>query len=255
MSQRPQFLLPEWQAPPGVRALSTTREGGVSQPPWNGLNLGMHVGDAREAVDSNRRRLREAADLPAEPHWLEQVHGIAVADLDAADATRKADAAVSSQLGRVCVVMTADCLPVVLASQDGAAVAVAHAGWRGLAAGVLEATLETVRSKIAVGTSVQAWLAPAIDAANFEVGEDVRSAFIAFDSRAADAFTRNAQQRWQCDLYQLARQRLIRAGVDRISGGDCCTYAQETRFFSHRRDVQHRGLATTGRMATLVWRT
>jgi YfiH family protein len=255
MSQRPQFLLPEWQAPPGVRAVSTTREGGVSQPPWNGLNLGTHVGDAREAVDSNRRRLREAAALPAEPHWLEQVHGIAVADLDAADATRKADAAVSSQPGRVCVVMTADCLPVVLASQDGAVVAVAHAGWRGLAAGVLEATLDAMWCRVPAGTHVQAWLAPAIGAQNFEVGEDVRSAFLAIDSRAADAFTRNAQQRWQCDLYQLARQRLIRAGVDHISGGGYCTYAQEARFFSHRRDVQHRGLATTGRMATLVWRT
>jgi polyphenol oxidase len=255
MSQRPQFLLPEWQAPPGVRALSTTREGGVSQSPWDTLNLGTHVGDAREAVESNRRRLRDAADLPAEPHWLEQVHGIVVADLDAADATSQADAAVSSKQGRVCVVMTADCLPVVLASQDGAVVAVAHAGWRGLAAGVLEATLETMRGKLAAGARVQAWLAPAIGAQNFEVGEDVRSAFLAFDSHAADAFTRNAQQRWQCDLYQLARQRLIRAGIDRISGGVYCTYAQDARFFSHRRDVQHRGLAATGRMATLVWRT
>jgi polyphenol oxidase len=252
---RPQFLLPEWQAPAGVRVLSTTRGGGASASPWNSLNLGTHVGDARESVDANRRRLREAAGLPAEPLWLEQVHGIAVADADAADASPQADAAVSCTPGRVCGVMTADCLPVVLASGDGAVVGVAHAGWRGLACGVVEATVEKMRSKVPAIASLQAWLAPAIGAANFEVGDDVRSAFVAFDAQAADAFTPNAQGRWQCDLYRLARQRLVRAGVDRISGGGHCTYAEEASFFSHRRDVQHRGAKATGRMATLIWRT
>lgn len=255
MSDHPSLLLPEWEAPPGVRALSTTRQGGVSLPPWDSLNLGAHVGDARESVEGNRGRLCDAAGLPAEPHWLEQVHGIAVADLDQADEGRRADAAVSSKAGRVCVVMTADCLPVVLASSDGAVVGVAHAGWRGLASGVVEATLACMRSKVRAGTPLQAWLGPAIGAAHFEVGEDVRAAFLADDPLAVDAFARNAQERWQCDLYRLARQRLARAGVDRITGGDRCTYAEEGDFFSHRRDVQHRGLDATGRMATLIWRT
>jgi polyphenol oxidase len=253
MTLRPQLLVPEWHAP-GVRALSTTRQGGVSPPPWESLNLGAQVGDAGERVAANRRRLREAEGLPSEPHWLEQVHGIAVVDLDAADSITRADAAVSSTPGRVCAVMTADCLPVVLAGDDGAVVGVAHAGWRGLALGVIEATLELMRGK-APGARIQAWLGPAIGAANFEVGEDVRAAFLSADSAAATAFLPNAQGRWQCDLNLLARQRLRRAGVDRISGGTHCTYAQEARFFSHRRDVQHRGLAATGRMATFIWRT
>jgi polyphenol oxidase len=255
MSLAPLFLLPEWQAPPGVRALSTMRRGGVSAPPRDSLNLGAHVGDDREAVAANRRRLRDAAGLPAEPQWLDQVHGIDVADLDHEDCGPCADAAVSSRPGRVCVVLTADCLPVVLASSDGAVVAVAHAGWRGLAAGVVEAALDAMRSKVAAGTTLQAWLAPAIGAAHFEVGNDVRSAFLAADERAAEAFSGNAQGRWQCDLYRLARQRLNRAGVERICGGGRCTYAEEGDFFSHRRDVQHRGRTATGRMATLVWRT
>lgn len=255
MSLRPSFLLPEWQAPPGVRALSTLRDGGVSPAPWNTLNLGAHVGDDPEAVQANRRRLREGAGLPVEPQWLGQVHGIAVADLDAPDPGLRADAAVSSRPGRVCVVMTADCLPVVLASIDGAVVGVAHAGWRGLAAGVVEATVDAMRGKVPAATPLQAWLAPAIGAANFEVDDDVRSVFLAADGQAAPAFARNAAGRWQCDLYGLARQRLHRAGVERISGGGHCTYAEADRFFSHRRDVQHRGLDATGRMATLVWRT
>jgi hypothetical protein len=151
--------------------------------------------------------------------------------------------------------MTADCLPVVLASTDGTVVGAAHAGWRGLAAGVIEATLDAMRRRSPAGSTFQAWLAPAIGAANFEVGDDVRAAFVAADAQAADAFTPNAQRRWQCDLYRLARQRLARAGVERVSGGSHCTYAEEDCFFSHRRDVQHRGLAATGRMATLIWRT
>lgn len=255
MGERPHLLLPEWQWPPGVRALSTTRAGGVSAPPWDGLNLGTHVGDAPAAVAANRHRLRAAAELPAEPHWLEQVHGIAVADLDEAQPARQADAAICSRPGRVCVVMSADCLPVVLASCDGAVVGVAHAGWRGLAAGVIEATLDAMRSKLPAGTALQAWLAPAISAGNFEVGDEVRAAFLAGDARASDAFARNAEGRWQCDLYHLARQRLRRAGIDPISGAVECTYAEAGRFFSHRRDVQHRAAQATGRMASLIWRT
>jgi polyphenol oxidase len=255
MEPRPQLLPAEWQAPPGVHAVSTLRSGGTSPAPWNSLNLGAHVGDSPGAVEANRRLLRDAAGLPAEPQWLEQVHGIAVAEVDAAAAATRADAAISARPGHVCVVMTADCLPVVLASTDGAIVGAAHAGWRGLAAGVVEATLEAMRRRSPAGTTFQAWLAPAIGPANFEVGDDVRAAFLAADPQAADAFTSNAQRRWQCDLYRLARQRLARAGVDRISGGSHCTYAEDGSFFSHRRDVQHRGLEATGRMATLIWRT
>jgi len=255
MEPRLQLLPAEWQAPPGVRAVSTLRTGGTSLAPWDSLNLGAHVGDSRESVEANRQRLANVAGLPAEPHWLQQVHGIAVADLDADRPGATADAAVTARPGRVCAVMTADCLPVVLASSDGAVVGAAHAGWRGLAAGVVEATLEAMRRRSPAGATFQAWFAPAIGAANFEVGEDVRAAFLAADPRAADAFTPNAQRRWQCDLYALARQRLLRAGVDRISGGSHCTYAEAGSFFSHRRDVQHRGLAATGRMATLIWRT
>jgi len=254
MEPRPQLLPAEWQALPGVHAVSTLRTGGTSPAPWNSLNLGAHVGDSPGAVDANRRLLRDAAGLPGEPHWLDQVHGVSVADVDAAGPGTRADAAVSTSPGRVCVVMTADCLPVVLASTDGAIVGAAHAGWRGLAAGVVEATLEAMRRRSPAGTIFQAWLAPAIGAANFEVGDDVRAAFLAVDPQSAGAFTPNAQRRWQCDLYLLARQRLARAGVDRISGGSRCTYAEEDSFFSHRRDVQHRGLKATGRMATLIWR-
>jgi len=253
--RRAQFLLPEWQWPPGVRVLSSQRQGGVSAAPWESLNLGAHVGDAREAVEANRRRVREAGGLPTEPHWLEQVHGNDVADLDAGTVTGRADAAISAVPGRVCVVMTADCLPVVLASADGAVVGVAHAGWRGLAAGVIEATAHAMRTKVPPAAPLQAWLAPAIGPAHFEVGDEVRDAFVAVDAAAARAFARNAKARWQCDLYALARQRLQRAGVHAISGGGHCTYAEEDAFFSHRRDVQHRGLAGTGRMATFIWRT
>lgn len=266
-----QWLRPEWPAIPGVQALSTTRTGGLSAAPYASLNLGAHVADDAAAVQANRQRLRAAAGLPAEPVWLTQVHGIAVADLDSAahdaaaqgaadlDAAKSqpwtADAAVTTRPGRICAVLTADCLPVLLASQDGAAVAAIHAGWRGLAAGVIESALALMRSKAGAGAAIHAWLGPAISAAHFEVGEEVRAAFLRHDAAADAAFTSNSSGRWQCDLYQLARRRLQAQGISSIFGGGHCTYADEHRFFSHRRDVQHRGLAGTGRMATLIWRT
>jgi hypothetical protein len=215
----------------------------------------MHVGDDPDAVAANRWRLAVAAGIK-EPAWLTQVHGHVVAVLDeAAPAIPDADAAITTRAGVVCAVMTADCLPVVLSSVDGAVVGVAHAGWRGLAAGVIESTVHAMRARAAQGVALQAWLAPAISAAHFEVGDEVRAAFLHHDAAAAGAFTPNARNRWQCDLYALARQRLQRAGIDAVTGGECCTYADEHRFYSHRRDVQHRGLAGTGRMATLIWRT
>ncbi|MDE2138547.1 MAG: peptidoglycan editing factor PgeF, partial [Gammaproteobacteria bacterium] len=197
----PQLLLPEWPAPPRVRAAFTLRGGGVSRPPFDSLNLGAHVGDAPAAVAENRRRVRAALDLPSEPAWLEQVHGARVADLDAPGGTAApADAVLTRAAGRVCAVQVADCLAVLLAARDPAAVAVAHAGWRGLAAGVLEATVSALGG--AAG-GLMAWLGPAISARHFEVGEEVRAAFLASDPDAGGAFVTNARGRWQCDLAAL----------------------------------------------------
>lgn len=242
---------------PGVQAVSTTRAGGESSAPYQRLNLGDHVGDATATVQANRSKLREAALLPREPAWLKQVHGFAVADLDAIDSSASivADAAVASLPGRICAVMTADCLPVLLCAADGSAVAAVHAGWRGLASGVIEAAVQALRAKVPAGASIHAWLGPAISRGHFEVGDEVREAFLQKDPAAASAFTANASGRWQCDLYALARQRLQGRQVTSIRGGQFCTYADESRFYSHRRDVQHRGLAGTGRMASLIWRT
>ena len=245
-----------WRAPPGVQALITMRAGGVSAAPMDALNLATHVGDVPEAVQENRRRLRAAAGLPQEPRWLRQVHGIEVADLDApaAGSGLEADAAVTTRAGTVCAVLTADCLPVLFAASDGSAVAVAHAGWRGLAAGVLDRTVAALRARVARGVALMSWIGPAISARHFEVRDDVRQAFLDADPDDCAAFARGRDGHWHCDLPRLARRRLAALDVAEIGGSDCCTYAEETRFFSHRRDVQHRGFATTGRIAALIWR-
>ena len=251
-----QFLRPDWPRLPGVQALSTTRAGGFSAAPFTSLNLGAHVGDVPAAVKANREQLRIAASLPAEPAWLTQVHGTSLADLDLTGGNDiVAYAAVAAKPGRVCIVMTADCLPLLLAAADGSAVAAIHAGWRGLAAGVIEAGVQALRLKASDGVAVQAWLGPAIGLAHFEVGEEVRAAFVQKDPAAAQSFTPNASGRWQCDLYGLARQRLRYQGLTAISGGNHCTYADARRFYSHRRDVQHEGRPSTGRMASFIWRT
>lgn len=243
------FIRPDWAAPPGVRALCTVRQGGVSIAPYDSMNLGVHVGDDLSAVATNRRRLVEAAALPASPRWLQQVHGIAVADLDVlppGDTPPMADAAVTRHPGTVCALLTADCLPVLLARRDGSAVGAAHAGWRGLAGGVVAATVEALATP---GRDLVAWLGPAIGPEHFEVGGEVREAFLARLGTAADgAFAPNRRGRWQCDLYALARMELARLGIDAVAGGGFCTFADAPRFFSHRRDG-----ARTGRMATLVW--
>lgn len=246
------ILTPEWPAPPGVRAAFTLRSGGVSAPPFDSLNLGAHVGDEAEAVAENRRRLRTQLRLPEEPVWMEQVHGIDVLDLDAlahggaARGIVTADAAHTRRAGRICTVQVADCLPVLLAARDGSAVAAAHAGWRGLAAGVLEATVQALA--VEPGQLI-GWLGPGIGAAHFEVGEDVRRAFVTHDAAAAAAaFTSNQRGRWQCNLAALARARLAALGVAAVFGGEWCTYADAARFFSYRRDGR------CGRMAALIWR-
>jgi polyphenol oxidase len=243
-----QSLVPDWPAPALVRAAFTLRSGGVSPAPFDSLNVGVHVGDLPDAVRENRRRVREGLRLPAEPAWIEQVHGTEVANLDAPAAAAApgapADAVFTRQPRRVCVVQVADCMPVLLAARDGSCVAAAHAGWRGLASGVLEATLRRLAARPA---QLLAWLGPAIGPQHFEVGSEVRDAFVSHDPAAAAAFGANPRGRWQCDLAALARRRLHAAGVTAVFGGEWCTYADPARFFSYRRDGQ------CGRMAALIW--
>ena len=239
------FLTPDWPAPRSVRALSSLRGGGVSQVPYESLNLGQRVGDRPADVAENLRLLCDDAVLPADPEWLVQVHGSVVVDLDV-PGSREADASFTRVPGRICAIQTADCLPVLFAAADGSIVGAAHAGWRGLAAGVLEATT-TALIAAAGDTPILAWLGPAIGAAHFEVGEEVREAFVGPDPEAEIAFIENARGRWHCDLYTLARRALARAGVSDIRGAEHCTYADTGRFYSYRRDGQ------TGRMASLIW--
>ena len=239
----PGFLRPDWVAPARVRAIMTTRAGGTSAAPYDSFNLATHVGDRADAVAENRRRLCAALSLPSEPAWLDQVHGNTVAVLPEHPGG-PADAAVTFTPGPVCAVLVADCLPVFLASRAGDRVGIAHAGWRGLAAGVVEATI----AALACGPrELVAWLGPSIGPSAFEVGEEVREAFVAADARAAAAFRRGRADRWIADLPALARRRLAGAGVGSVGGGGFCTVADATRFFSYRRD------GATGRMAALAW--
>lgn len=236
----------EWRLPRGVRAAFTTRRGGTSGAPWDSLNLGAHVGDVPAHVAANRAQVRELLGLRAEPAWLSQVHGVEVANLDApTTGPVTADAAVASGAARACVIMVADCLPVLFASRDGRRIGAAHAGWRGLAAGVLE---KTVAALGVPGVELTAWLGPAISREHFEVGGEVRDAFVASDAGAAAAFAPNARGRWQADLAGLARRRLATVGVSDVHGGEWCTFADRDHFFSHRRDGKG------GRMAALIWR-
>lgn len=240
----PRPLEPDWPLPPRVRALMTTREGGVSPPPWDSLNLGTAVGDEPARVAHNRARL--SVLLPSEPRWLRQVHGCAVVRAENVDAAAppEADGSWTRAPGVVCCVQVADCLPVLLADRDGSVVGAAHAGWRGLAGGVIEATLEAMA--VPPG-QVTAWLGPAIGPGAFEVGDDVREAFEAADPGSAVAFAPRSPGKWLADLFALARRRLRAAGVSGIHGGGLCTVSDPSRFFSHRRD------RPGGRMAALVW--
>lgn len=239
------WLLPDWPAPVNVRACVTTRLGGVSLPPYDSLNLADHVGDDPHAVAENRRLLKSGLALPDEPRWLRQVHGIAVPAADGIQSDCcEADASFTQVPGIVCAVLTADCLPVLFCDRDGTAVAAAHAGWRGLRAGILEQTA----GKLGIaGERLMAWLGPAIGPDAFEVGPEVREAFIDHDGRAEQAFRPGEGDRWFADIYQLARQRLQQCGVTAVYGGDFCTYHDTGRFYSYRRD------GVTGRMASLIW--
>jgi polyphenol oxidase len=251
-------LLPaDWPVPAGVHACTTLRRGhdvGASLAPFDRFNLGAHCGDDAASVARNRADLLTIAQLPAAPRWLRQVHGIEVAQLDslpsaALDAGGEshplADAAVSAQRGVVLAILTADCLPVLLCSDDGGMIGAAHAGWRGLAAGVLEATVAGMQRPAA---SLSAWLGPAAGPDAYEIGEEVRAAFVDRSPHAERAFTPTRAGHWRIDLFELARQRLASVGVARVYGGGVCTISDAARFYSHRRDGR------SGRMATLLWR-
>lgn len=238
----PHLIRPDWPVPARVRALVTTREGGVSRGPYDSFNLADHVGDEPSAVVRNRALLER--ELPAKPLWLAQVHGTTVADAATAQGVPTADAAVTRTPGAVLAVLTADCLSVLLAARDASAIGIVHAGWRGLAAGVIEATVGRMR---VAPSSLVAWLGPAIGQAAFEVGDEVRRAFVDSDPGAAEAFAAGRSGKWHADLYALARRRLAAAGVASVCGGGGCTFTDRERFYSFRRDGR------TGRMASVLW--
>jgi len=238
------WIVPDWPAPAHVRAFVTTREGGVSRGAYASLNLGTQSGDDPQDVERNRLVVRE--HLPSMPRWLTQVHGTAVADLDAMEDSEvaRADAAVTGEPDRVAAVLTADCMPLFFSDSRGSRVAVAHAGWRGLAAGVVENTLRAMQAD---PRDIVAWMGPAIGPAAFEVGPEVREAFVAADADASDAFRPHTPGKFMADLYALARRRLARAGVHSVHGGGFCTVSEADRFFSYRREK------ASGRMGAFIW--
>ena len=243
MSNEPGLIVPDWPVSPRVSAVQTTRTGGFSAAPYDSLNLGMHVGD--EALNVARNRQALAGLVPTEPLWLSQLHGTTVIDAGTAGCQPEADAAFARATGAICTIMTADCLPVLLCDRAATVVAAAHAGWRGLLNGVIEATAAAMQ---APPETMLAWLGPAIGPTAFQVGDEVRAAFVAQDAEARVAFTAQAEGgRWLADLYTLARLRLRRCGISSVYGGEFCTYSDPARFFSYRRD------GATGRMATMIW--
>lgn len=246
MTSEPGLILPEWPSPARVRAACTTRLGGVSLPPWDSLNLGMHVDDDARHVEVNRQRVADQLALDASSFgWLSQVHGTDLATLPA-DGVPVADASTTETPGQVCAILTADCLPVLFCDRAGTRVAAAHAGWRGLCNGVLENVVAAFGGSAG---DVMVWLGPAIGPRHFEVGPEVREAFIGREPQAAGAFSENGARpgHFMADIYSLARQRLESAGVDAVFGEPLCTVSDSQRFFSYRRDGQ------TGRMATMIW--
>ena len=239
----PDWIVPDWPAPARVKAFITTRAGGASKGPFASFNIGLRAGDDEQAVAANRARLR--ASLPANPKWLRQVHGNVVLDADTLSGIPEADASFARRPETVCVIQVADCVPVLLADRAGTTVAAAHAGWRGLASGVIE---NTVRSMALPPGDLMAYLGPGIGPKAFEVGADVRDAFLAHDAAADTAFAPHAPGKWMADLYHLARRRLAALGVTSVHGGNFCTHSDPKRFYSYRRDK------TTGRMAAVIWR-
>ena len=241
----PDWLVPEWPAPAGVRALITTRVGGVSTGPYASFNVGYSTADDPHSTEENRARL--SALLPEPPRWLKQVHGARVVEAESAGDRPEADASVARSAGTVCAIQVADCLPVLFADRGGRVVAAAHAGWRGLAAGVLENTVAAMREAGVAPRNVIAYIGPGIGPAAFEVGDDVRAAYVERDGDAEAAFVPRATGKWLADLPALARRALVRCGVNAVYGGELCTYSDPRRFYSYRRDGE------TGRMAALIW--
>ena len=240
------FIRPDWPAPARVHACTTTRAGGVSVDGYASLNLADHVGDSPAHVEQNRNRLSDALVLPAQPAWLRQIHGVRVVDAADCGVAPEADAAFAACTGVVCGVLTADCLPLLLCDRQGTRVAAAHAGWRGLATGVIEAT---VASLDVPAPELLAWLGPAISAPAYVVGDEVRDAFVAHAAEASLAFVPAPDDGgWQADLYRLACQRLAAMGVHAVYGGDRCSFREPAHFYSYRRDG-----AASGRMASLIW--
>ena len=238
-----ELIHPRWPAPPNIGACCTTRQGGTSRAPYDSFNLALHVGDDGDRVAHNRRLLRQRLALPDEPGWINQTHGTRVVVLED-ESERDADAAITRQAGRVAVVMTADCLPILLCNRDGSEVAAVHAGWRGLQAGVIQSALAAMRSS---NDSLMAWIGPAISQAAFEVGDEVHAAFTDADAAASDYFEANRPGHWLCDLAGLGQRVLEQQGVTRVIRDSHCSHGDRDLFYSYRRD------GATGRMAALIW--
>jgi len=242
------FIYPDWPAPNNVKAVMTTRHGGVSTSPFTTMNLGTHVDDSAEHVEQNRKILDQKLTLPNKPLWLNQVHGTDIANHKVDSVGCDADAVVARETNEVCAIMTADCLPVLFCDAQGTTIAAAHAGWRGLQSGILEKCVATMRCDT---DKVLVWLGVAIGPTAFEVGEEVREAFVSVYKESALAFVRNPnnESKWLADIYQLSRVHLEAAGVraENIYGGGRCTFNEDTLFFSYRRESR------TGRMASLIW--
>ncbi|MFS1537835.1 MAG: purine nucleoside phosphorylase YfiH [Candidatus Phlomobacter fragariae] len=239
------LIYPDWPQPETVMAFSTTRIGGNSLAPYDSFNLGLHVGDQLRLVEQNRNSLMKIAQLPTQPCWLNQIHGTRIIDLAKENnGNLQADAAYSCERGSVCVVMTADCLPVLLCNEQGTEIAAVHAGWRGLCDGILEKAIKQFKSPV---SSIMAWLGPAIGAEKFEVDSELRSAFIEHDAELAQGFKAYDNGKYLSDIYLLARLKLSAVGVQNVYGGTYCTVSEPTCFFSYRRD------GVTGRMASLIW--
>jgi YfiH family protein len=238
------WLTPDWPAPANVHAATTLRTGGVSRGAYTSLNPAMHVGDDADLVRQNRHIINAMLDLPSEPVWLEQIHSNRAVQAVATEGLQQADASYTAESGVVCTVLTADCLPLLVCTVDGSQVAAIHAGWRGLLAGVIGNTLTAMKS-----TDVLVWLGPAIGPDCFEVGAEVRDAFLGRSSAFTTAFKQQSNDKWLADIYRLARVDLAQLGIDKVYGGGFCTVTEHERFYSYRRDKE------TGRMATLIWRT
>lgn len=245
------YIQPNWAVLPNVRAYTTTRIGGFSKPPYTSFNLADHVGDDPNAVKANRSELKKILNLPADPFWLKQTHSTRVLCLDdvSENTDFTVDASFTTKAGIICAVLTADCLPLLLSAKDGSLVAAIHAGWQGLANGIIEATLKAI-TPFSDLKKLLVWQGPAIGPNAFIVKDDVRQKFLQHDPRAKSAFKPHVKDSWQADIYALARQRLDNFGVTNIYGGDLCTFTDKERFFSYRRDGEK-----TGRMASLIYRT